>query len=342
MPSNIYVKGQTNLFLFFQCCKNPSPPPLKITHNQNFYLKNFISISEKLFLVVHFLSLDFSLDKMGKIKRNKPKLRGCKTDPGTRKTNFNDAQLLAALNENDLECRANKCTVEMIFATFQRQKIYTDAKLRPRLSEYLRLRIIAIRKCENISLNELEIVLRIFCRKLTIKINNLEQKKNDFQVDATTILNFEKKLSEQYLLLALFFMDSYSDKRECILTAFSLNPIESNFNLVVKFSKISHTNNQNSPTHLSESLRSDVQCLLTWPRIKTLSWLKPWSELKKECQLYLQPNKKIERIQMQTAVANKDLKYLNDILDYKLYESWKPYDYPGIEKGFDNKDNPDM
>lgn len=283
---------------------------------------------------------------MGPIKREKPGTSssdGRKTkNLGKRKTNFTDAQLLAASNENALQGGTDNQTVSKVFETFKRLKIYNDQKLRHRLFEYLGRHIMDICKKFKLEiLNNLEKRMRDFCKILTIEINHLERCKNNFQgADITTLLN---------LLLALFFIDNINDKRECILTAYSLNPTENNFDLIVKYSKINHTTTNNDenlspPTHLPEWLMSDIKCLLTWPRIKTLSWSNSWCELEKKCRLYLQPNNKIKKIRMQTAAANNDLKYLNDKLNYELYENWEPYNYPGIEKGYcvKNNENPDI
>lgn len=219
--------------------------------------------------------------------------------------------------------------------------------MRPNLSKYLDGRIRFFEKkseLESERFKEWETALRIFCKKLTIEINYWEQKKNDCREDAETLFGFEKKLSDWYFLLALFFEDDFSIKRECILTAYSLNPTESNFEVVSKCNSKDNTNNENLSTYcIPEWLQSDVQYLLTWPRIKTLSWSKSWLELRAECQIYLQSKKKIERIRMATAAANNDLKNLNDKLNYKLYANWKSNNCPGgIEAGFENDMNLDV
>lgn len=79
---------------------------------------------------------------------------------------------------------------------------------------------------------ELDLLLQVFCLALTKDINLLETKKYDDSVDATDILVMEKEVSQRYLFMAEV-LSSYPDlERECILTAFSMNPTAEFFDLV--------------------------------------------------------------------------------------------------------------
>lgn len=79
--------------------------------------------------------------------------------------------------------------------------------------------------------------LRVFCSELTKEINVLENKKYDETIDATHILNFEKKTSQRYLFLAKILQNYRQLEQECILTAFSMNPTQECFELVCKMAE---------------------------------------------------------------------------------------------------------
>lgn len=79
---------------------------------------------------------------------------------------------------------------------------------------------------------ELELLLQVFCLALTKDINLLETKKYDDSVDATDILNMEKEVSQRYLFMAEVLSSHPDLERECILTAFSMNPTSEFFELV--------------------------------------------------------------------------------------------------------------
>lgn len=174
--------------------------------------------------------------------------------------------------------------------------------------------------------------LQVFCKTLTLEINELEEKKFDLLAEASTLLNFEKQISDRYLFLHNILY-SYTEKRECVLTAFSMNPTQSNFELVCKYSEESGSNDQKAMPLLSDALKSDLGCLLSQPRIKKLCWSSPWPELKKECQELMQTENKIKILKNSTATANDNLKYLD--LNYDDFVDFKPHKYPGIEDGYD-------
>lgn len=245
--------------------------------------------------------------------------------------------------------------------------------------------------------------MRIFCSELTKEINVLEHKKYDETVDASIIIDLEKQTSQRYLYLGQILHDHPNLERECILTAFSMNPTYECFQLVCKLAEIDQSTTQatttattmttptltpttvpatftetsaveataatssahnesidalptiasadlllnskeydasrapnrllDSLTCLSVSVRSDLVCLLTVPRIKNLNWLVPWSKLQKECEELLVTEKKMKIVENTTAGANDKLKYIN--LNYDDYKDFTPFEYPGIEKGYE-------
>lgn len=174
--------------------------------------------------------------------------------------------------------------------------------------------------------------LQVFCKTLTLEINQLEEKKFDLSAEASTLFNFERQISDRYLFLHNILY-SYTEKRECVLTAFSMNPTQSNFELVCEYSKETGSNEPKAMSILSNSLKSDLGCLLSQPRIKKLCWSSPWPELKEECQALMQTENKIKILENSTATANDNLKYLD--LNYDDFVDFKPHKYPGIEAGYD-------
>ncbi|XP_055312611.1 uncharacterized protein LOC129574543 isoform X2 [Sitodiplosis mosellana] len=82
--------------------------------------------------------------------------------------------------------------------------------------------------------NDCETALRVFCSELTKEINVLEHKKYDETVDASVILDLEKQTSIRYLYLGQLLHGHPNLEKECILTAFSMNPTYECFQLVCK------------------------------------------------------------------------------------------------------------
>lgn len=214
-------------------------------------------------------------------------------------------------------------------------------------------------------------MLEVFCQVLTKEINLLEEKKYDDTVDADTILELEKRISARYLFLAGVLRTYPALERECLLTSFSMNPTEESFGLICmvgdKFSKNADTNEEpeeidalhaitssdvllksksydatkapnrilDSLTDFSENVRADVASLLTVPRIKSLTWLTPWQQLKENCKNLLENDKKKKIVEKCTAMANGQLKYINDNLNYDEFKDFTPHEYPGIQKGYE-------
>lgn len=199
----------------------------------------------------------------------------------------------------------------------------------------------------------------------------MEEKKYDDDVDATVILNLEKQISGRYIFLAQALHDYPALERECLLTSFSMNPTKESFQLLclvgdrqlpaasttdagqcesidalhaitgadvlLKSKNYDAAKAPNrlldSLTMLSESVRADLATLLDVPRIKSLTWLIPWPELRKSCSELLQDEKKKEIVEKTTAMANGKLKFIN--LNYDEYKDFTPHEYPGIEKGYE-------
>lgn len=189
-------------------------------------------------------------------------------------------------------------------------------------------------------------------------------------VDASELLNLEKQTSCRYLYLAKILSGHRDLERECILTAFSMNPTQECFQLVCKMAEEYPTTDGNmtmitekidalptitsadillnskdydvlkapnrlldSLTGLSEGVRSDLVCLLGVSRIKNLNWLVPWHELRKQCEELILTEKKKQIVENTTAHANDKLQYIN--INYDDYKDFTPHEYPGIEAGYE-------
>ncbi|XP_031617631.1 uncharacterized protein LOC116337332 isoform X2 [Contarinia nasturtii] len=218
--------------------------------------------------------------------------------------------------------------------------------------------------------NDCETALRIFCSELTKEINILEHKKYDETVNASVILSLEKQTSSRYLTLGKILHAHKKLEKECVLTAFSMNPTHECFQLVCslatenlapqvtphletidalptiictdmllnskEYDALRAPNRLlDSLTSISEEVRSDLVCLLTVPRIKNLNWLVPWPELKQACEELLFTERKRQIVEKTTAGANDNLKYINDNLNYDDFKNFAPHEYPGIEKGYE-------
>lgn len=84
--------------------------------------------------------------------------------------------------------------------------------------------------------NDCETALRVFCSELTKEINVLEHQKF-ITLDASIILDLEKQTSLRYLYLARILHAHPNLEKECILTAFSMNPTNECFQLVCKLAE---------------------------------------------------------------------------------------------------------
>lgn len=170
------------------------------------------------------------------------------------------------------------------------------------------------------------------------EINRLEVQMNNPASDLLEIINAERWLSKIFIFLANLFSGDPILKRECILTAFSLNPKSKNYDLVNSVRPDQTINNNKSPTSAikSESLKIDLFSLINVCRMKQLSWDKPWSELKKECKDLLTTGRKEQIIKLTKAIAKENLAFLNRDSNQETFKNLKPYKYAGIERGYEH------
>lgn len=201
-------------------------------------------------------------------------------------------------------------------------------------------------------------MLQTYCVALTEDLNYLETKKYDESFDATKIMELEQQIAPKYLILGAYLRKYPELTRECVLTAFSLNPTEENFDYVVIMARDVWPNAFNdglestdipqetsgdanastassgmldSLQNFSEVIQSDISCLLSVSRFKNLTWTSTWEKLKLYCHQLLA--EKLAIVERSTANANKKLKYIN--LNYDDFKNLKPHEYPGIEKGYE-------
>lgn len=161
----------------------------------------------------------------------------------------------------------------------------------------------------------------------------------------------------RYVGLANLLDDYPAVRRECMLTAFSLNPTKENFNVVCAMAqqnadamKSETASAETSESNdydmllasnrlldaipcLSEAVKMDLLCLLRVARIKDLNWLEPWHKLKGACEELIFTEKKKQIVENSTVAANDKLQYLN--LNYDDFKDFTPHEYPGIEKGYE-------
>lgn len=193
--------------------------------------------------------------------------------------------------------------------------------------------------------NDSEVALRIFIAALTDEMHDLEFSNYDEDVQATSILEKEKEISKRYIFLAGVVKDDPDLERECILTAFSLNPSEESFELV---SSLNESRNKcMAPTDeqtqrkiawnrcVPESICPDLPDFIRSRRIKTLSWDIPWPQLKINCEKLVRTEEKRRFVENSTATANEKLQYINFKLNYEDFKDLTPQEVPGIHQGFE-------
>lgn len=79
--------------------------------------------------------------------------------------------------------------------------------------------------------------------------------------------------------------------------------------------------------------RLDMLTLISAPRIKNLSWLMDWTELRCNCLALLGDNEKMQRAEHMVATANNHLEFLSP--NYQRYRHLDAHEYPGIESGYE-------
>lgn len=184
--------------------------------------------------------------------------------------------------------------------------------------------------------NDCEVALKVYITEINKEINELESHNYDYNMEATSIMEKEKEISKRYIFLAGVVKADSSLERECILTAFSMNPTEEFYALVCQLnghrSQIT-TNRKEMVWNKRNEMASDLSNFIMGPRIKKLSWELPWSQLQVECEDLVRTEKKRRIIENSTATANEKLKFIN--LDYADFKNLAPQEIPGIHNGFE-------
>lgn len=186
-----------------------------------------------------------------------------------------------------------------------------------------------------------EAALKIFFAELNKELNELASHNDDLNIEATSIMEKERDISKRYMFLSGVVRADPGLERECILTAFSLNPTEENFDLVRRLNehRDQHINEHNLPKvmawhrHLSDSTISDLTNFIMGPRFKKLSWDLPWPQLQLECATLVRTEKKRQIVEHGTASANEKLKFVH--LNYDDFKDMMPQELPGIQKGYE-------
>lgn len=195
------------------------------------------------------------------------------------------------------------------------------------------------------------IILELYINGITMDLNNLENLKCVKAIDCLLISEFEKYISQKYIQLSELLKSYKNYVRECLLTAFSLNPCLEIYNKLEKsplkknhasaLFSISGDHYMGFPNYdeyetpnlildsaftdeISLTAREDLTRIINLPRIKTLSWSIDWDLLKIECEKLMTGDRKMELIKQNYALANKDLKYCHLS---KAKESFRNYDY---------------
>lgn len=203
----------------------------------------------------------------------------------------------------------------------------------------------------------------------------LENKKYDETVDATHILDLERKISQRYLFLARILHGHQQLEQECILTAFSMNPTAECFELVCKLAESNQKAANETASHPNTSQSESIDALYTITSVELLLNSKDYDVLQAPNSLLdsltcLSEGVRSDLVSLLTIPRIKNLNWLlswpdlekecqalldiekkrqiventtaaaNDKLKYiKLnYDDFKdftPHEYPGIEKGYE-------
>lgn len=195
------------------------------------------------------------------------------------------------------------------------------------------------------------VILELYINGITMDLNNLEILKSVKVFNCLQIIEFEKYISQKYIQLSELLNSYKNYVRECLLTAFSLNPCLEIFNRLARFPlrknhsaalfsisgehymSFDNYNEYESPNlvldsafseEISVTVREDLTRIINLPRIKTLSWSIDWSQLKIECEKLMSGDNKLELVKQYYALANNDLKYCHLS---KAKESFRNYNY---------------
>lgn len=183
--------------------------------------------------------------------------------------------------------------------------------------------------------------LKVFFSELNKELNELASHNDDYNVEATSIMEKEKDISKRYIFLAGVVKADPDLERECVLTAFSMNPTEDSFDLVCHLNEFrgrqmsEHKQQKFAAWHrrLSQSTISDLTNFIMGPRFKRLSWALPWPQLQLECAELVRTEKKRRIVEHSTASANEKLKFVH--LNYDDFKDMAPLELPGIQKGYE-------
>lgn len=184
--------------------------------------------------------------------------------------------------------------------------------------------------------NDCEVALKVYITEINKEINELESHNYDINMEAQSIMEKEKEISKRYIFLAGVVKADSSLERECILTAFSMNPTEEFYALVCYLNDNRNqitTNGNEMIWNKRNEMAADLSNFIMGPRIKKLSWDLPWQELKIACEELVRTEKKRQIIENSTAAANEKLKFIN--LDYAEFRNLAPQEIPGIHNGFE-------
>ncbi len=215
-------------------------------------------------------------------------------------------------------------------------------------------------ECSNTHMN---FKLRLAYLGLTHDFNQLEQKKADIDCDMYDIMAAEAELSEFFVFLCDVLIKFPEIHRECMLTAFTLNPSQQLYEKLKDIASgqgldavdgmpngsipaITHTgylvtHNYNpfeSPNCLMDTneididVREDLSRAITHPRLKFISWGMPYNEFCDTCEK-LMAGQKEDFTKNVVASANECLEYVD--IDFSRFEDWPEKEGDdGIEKGY--------
>lgn len=215
-------------------------------------------------------------------------------------------------------------------------------------------------ECADIHLN---FKLRLAFLGLSYDFNQLELKKADVDCDMFDIMAAEAELSEFFVFLSDVLINFPEIYRECILTAFTLNPSEQLYEKIKYIASsqgldkldgmpngsipaITNTgylvafnyNPFESPNCVMDNndididVREDLSRAITHPRLKFISWGMPYVEFCDICEKIMTGQKE-DFVKNVVALANENLEYVD--IDFSRFKDLPEKEGDdGIEKGY--------
>lgn len=215
-------------------------------------------------------------------------------------------------------------------------------------------------ECTDIHMN---FKLRLAYLGLTHDFNQLELKKADVDCDSYDIMAAEAELSEFFVFLSDVLCQFPEIYRECMLTAFTLNPSEQLYQKLKHIASshgldgsngmpsgsipaitntgylVSHNYNPfESPNCIMDTneididVREDLSRAITHPRLKFISWGMPYDEFCEIC-VKLMSGQKEDFLKNVVASANDSLEYVD--IDFSRFKDLPEKEGDdGIEKGY--------